>query len=211
MTFSLWKIGLLTLLAIFLHSCGLGEYGRDDDNKYIHIRIPDPAFARYCLEHWDLNGDGYISRYEAQRVWEMDCSLLDIYSLTGIEEFTALRRLDCSGNKLAGLDLRKCVYLERLNCSGNQLVDLDIKGLRSLYWLNCSNNDLTALDLGTAAALENLWCGRNQLVVLDISFCATDMTVVETTPGEDLAVLYKRVGQRIQRLSIDGWTKVEER
>ena len=89
------KIGFGVLLATLflpLHSCGLGEDSRDEDNRYVYLRFADPAFEAYCLEHWDLNGDGRISRYEAQRVWDMDCSSLGIKTLAGIEEFTALRK-----------------------------------------------------------------------------------------------------------------------
>jgi hypothetical protein len=72
------KIGFGVLLATLflpLHSCGLGEDSRDEDNRYVYLRFADPAFEAYCLEHWDLNGDGRISRYEAQRVWDTDCPI----------------------------------------------------------------------------------------------------------------------------------------
>ena len=127
------KIGFGVLLATLflpLHSCGLGEDSRDEDNRYVYLRFADPAFEAYCLEHWDLNGDGRISRYEAQRVWDMDCSSLGVKTLAGIEEFTALRKLDCSGNEIVALDVRKCIFMEQLNCSGNALISLDIKGLQ---------------------------------------------------------------------------------
>ena len=197
------KIGFGVLLATLflpLHSCGLGEDSRDEDNRYVYLRFADPAFEAYCLEHWDLNGDGRISRYEAQRVWDMDCSSLGVKTLAGIEEFTALRKLDCSGNEIVALDVRKCIFMEQLNCSGNALISLDIKGLRFLNRLDCSNNDLTYINLATNAALENLWCGH----------CATDMIRVDTVPNESLSVLYKRAGQRILNLNVDGGTKVED-
>lgn len=207
------KIGFGVLLATLflpLHSCGLGEDSRDEDNRYVYLRFADPAFEAYCLEHWDLNGDGRISRYEAQRVWDMDCSSLGIKTLVGIEEFTALRKLDCSGNEIVALDVRKCIFMEQLNCSGNALISLDIKGLRFLNRLDCSDNDLTYLNLATNAALENLRCGGNRFASLDISHCATDMIRVDTVPNESLSVLYKRAGQRILNLNVDGGTKVED-
>ena len=106
--------------------------------------------------------------------------------------------------------MRKCIFLEQLNCSGNALISLDIKGLRFLNRLDCSNNDLTYINLATNAALENLWCGGNRFASLDISHCATDMIRVDTVPNESLSVLYKRAGQRILNLNVDGGTKVED-
>ena len=110
------KIGFGVLLATLflpLHSCGLGEDSRDEDNRYVYLRFADPAFEAYCLEHWDLNGDGRISRYEAQRVWDMDCSSLGIKTLAGIEEFTALRKPDCSGKEIVSPDVAQCIFLEQ--------------------------------------------------------------------------------------------------
>lgn len=101
-------------------------------------------------------------------------------------------------------------FMEQLNCSGNALISLDIKGLRFLNRLDCSNNDLTYINLATNAALENLWCGGNRFASLDISHCATDMIRVDTVPNESLSVLYKRAGQRILNLNVDGGTKVED-
>lgn len=157
-----------------------------------------------------MNGDGRISRYEAQRIWDMDCSSLGIKTLAGIEEFTALRKLNCSGNEIVALDVHKCTFMERLDCSGNMLISIDINGLRFLNWLDCRNNDLTYLNLATSAALENFWCGGNRFASLDISRCATDMIRVDTVPNESLSVLYKRSGQRILNLNVDGRTKVED-
>ena len=207
------KIGFGVLLATLflpLHSCGLGEDSRDEDNRYVYLRFADPAFEAYCLEHWDLNGDGRISRYEASGsgIWTVRRS--GSRRLAGIEEFTALRKLDCSGNEIVALDVRKCIFMEQLNCSGNALISLDIKGLRFLNRLDCSNNDLTYINLAANAALENLWCGGNRFASLDISHCATDMIRVDTVPNESLSVLYKRAGQRILNLNVDGGTKVED-
>ena len=188
------KIGFGVLLATLflpLHSCGLGEDSRDEDNRYVYLRFADPAFEAYCLEHWDLNGDGRISRYEAQRVWDMDCSSLGVKTLAGIEEFTALRKLDCSCYDFVALVVRKCIFMEQLNCSGNALISLDIKGLRFLNRLDCSNNDLTYINLATNAALENLWCGGNRFASLDIPFGAVEISKFrhkkQVSPSKTLA------------------------
>ena len=42
------------------------------------------------------------------------------------------------------------------------------------------------------------------------SHCATDMIRVDTVPNESISVLYKRAGQRILNLNVDGGTKVED-
>ena len=52
--------------------------------------------------------------------------------------------------------------------------------------------------------------GSEMCIRDSISHCATDMIRVDTVPNESLSVLYKRAGQRILNLNVDGGTKVED-
>lgn len=99
----------IPVLALLLFTaCGLAENEQDDKNKRIYITFADPAFERFCLGMFDLDHDGRISRYEAQRVLAMDCSGRNISAMWEIGEFSRLRELDCSGNLLVTLDLTPC-------------------------------------------------------------------------------------------------------
>lgn len=118
-----------------LAACGLADDERDDKNKRVYITFADPAFEAYCLEHFDIDHDGRISRYEAQRVLKMDCPDRGIAHMWEIGEFSRLERLDCSGNDLTQLDLRKCTLLQTLDCSRNRSASLDLDGLRALLEL----------------------------------------------------------------------------
>lgn len=138
----------IPVLALLLFTaCGLAENEQDDKNKRIYITFADPAFERFCLGMFDLDHDGRISRYEAQRVLAMDCSGRNISAMWEIGEFSRLRELDCSGNNLTRLDLRKCPDLQKLDCGDNEITSLDIDGLRGLAVLDCAGNLLVTLDL----------------------------------------------------------------
>ena len=56
------------LALLLFTACGLAENEQDDKNKRIYITFTDPAFEQFCLGMFDLDHDGRISRYEAQRV-----------------------------------------------------------------------------------------------------------------------------------------------
>ena len=114
-----------------------------------------------------------------------------IQDLTGIEYFTALTWLDCSGNWLEKLDTSGNPALTELYCNGNYLKKLDTSGnsaLTELYcngnyyleelitsgnsalaYLDCSDNHLPRLDLSGNPALEYLDCSDNRLPRLDLS------------------------------------------
>lgn len=196
-----------------LAACGLADDERDAENKHIYIenRFSDPRFREFCLAHYDLNGDGHVSRYEAERILDMDCAGLEIGSLDGIGEFTRLQRLDCSRNALATLDLKACTALRRLNCSDNRLTLLGIDRLALLAALDCGGNRLPSLRLPVAGALVSVSCAGNELLTLDVSHCALTMQRLDARDNPQLEVLYVGAAQQIADLQIDGATIVERR
>ena len=86
---------LPALVLVSVTACGLADDERDEENKYIYPTFSDKTFEAYCLGEFDLDGNGRISRYEAQRVVRIDCSGRGIASLADVAEFANLRELDC--------------------------------------------------------------------------------------------------------------------
>ncbi len=134
----------------------------------------DPAFAK------ELQARGYIP--DANRIYAKDVADIteldvsgtfdavgELTSLMGIEYFTSLKKLNCSGNQLTTLDISSNTALEYLQCFNNQLTSLDVSNNTALIHLNCSFNQLATLDISSNTALINLLCDNNQLTSLDVS------------------------------------------
>lgn len=198
-------IRLLPILLLFCTACGLADNERDEENKRIYLTFHDKAFEAYCLENFDSNHDGRISRYEAQRVLRMDCPDRGIASMTDIRDFVNLQRLDCSGNTLTQLDLTASTRLERLDCSSNALTSLDINGLRSLTELNCSANRLPNLDLRSNASLAQLDCRVNALTTLDLKACSANLRA-DVSGNPALTTVYALSSQSV---NFDGQTVIQ--
>ncbi len=146
----------------------------------------DSNFKRYCIEHFDKNGDGKISFAEAKLVSKID--LTEESSLQGIEHFKNLTELKCHpsgetiylknnpkltslsivGGDITQLDLSNNTCLEYLLCSGN-LTQLDLSNNPELKDLICSNNSLSHLDVSNNTKLSELYCMKNNLTQLDLS------------------------------------------
>ena len=137
---------LPVLLLLLSAACGLAEDERDEKNRYIYLTFYDKAFEAYCLGEFDVDGDGRISRYEAQRVRTVECPERGVASLSDLKEFTRLERLDCRGNALTRLDVTM-TRLEWLDCSDNGLVSLDVNGLRGLAYLGQGPRGVAGRDL----------------------------------------------------------------
>ncbi len=204
-----YPAGVFPLLAaLFATACGLADDPRDETNKSVFPTFFDKTFEAYCIETFDLNGDGRISRYETQRVREMSCPGRGIASLADLKEFPNLERLDCSDNALEEIDLSGCTLLESLDCRSNTLVRLDLTGLRGLTCLDCSDNALEQLDLTSNRSLVQLDLRNNCLRTLDVSTCAGTLQA-DVRGNPDLATVYCR--PQTQGIRFDGITTLVAR
>ena len=144
----------LLFLSVFLSANLFGQ----------NVYIPDANFKAYLVENsWiNTNGDLEIQESEA-KVYDdhLDCGFRNFSDLTGIEAFTNIKTLVCSGNQFASLDLSQNTALTKLNCSFNQLTSLDLGQNTSLTKIHCHSNQLTSLDVSQNTALTYLECSDN--------------------------------------------------
>ena len=130
--------------------------------------FPDAVFRSWVSEHCDGDGNGTLSYVEDESTRTIDVKDLGISSLEGIENFRALRTLECQGNQLTTLYVSENTALEQLICYSNQLTTLDVSKNTALIWLNCNDNRLTKLDVSKNKALEQLYCNDNHIRRLDL-------------------------------------------
>ncbi len=132
------------------------------------VEFEDAEFERYCLEHFDDDGDGRIIGREVRNIREMNVSELGLTSLSGIEAFENLEVLYCSDNELSSLDLRQNKKLKDLNCRNNPLISLDVSGFTSLQSLACHT---TSLNASGCTSLQDLSFNTLSVVNINLSGC----------------------------------------
>lgn len=95
--------------------------------------FPDAVFREYVIKEL-TNGDNILSQNELEQT--TDIYLYSYYhkisNLKGIEYFSNLETLDCSGNQLTSLDLSSNTALTHLECANNQLTSLDLSNNTAL-------------------------------------------------------------------------------
>jgi Ca2+-binding EF-hand superfamily protein len=194
-----------------------------------YLIIKDPAFREYLINNFDGDGDGRLSETEAEGVDEIDCSELNISSLEGIERFTNLTSLACSGNKLATIDVRSNTALVTLRCDSNRLTRLDVSGNTALEVLSCGRNEFLSLDVSANRELKSLACNGNRLLDLDVSnntklesllfhdnlvslavYLDNNLSLktVNCKNNSKLRALYLKPGQSIENLIKDNTTEI---
>ena len=154
--------------------------------------FPDEKFREYVKTEFDKDNNDSLSADEIAAVKDIRPTHRDISSLTGVEHFTNLERLNVQDNeKLTTLDLSKNTALVSLLCSNTNLTSLDtshntklvslecndtptltslnVSQNTELKVLRCNDNALADLDLTNNTALEKLECGGNEFTTLDLS------------------------------------------
>ena len=170
------RIYSLFLLLILFALCHVSVFAAGNSSvQSIAIdaaHFPDAVFRSYVSEHFDLNGDGYLSQNEILSAAEIDLSNSNLASLKGIEYFTSLDNLACSETSLTSLDLSGNSALKKLSCSTAALSSLDVSCCPSLEFLMVDENPLTELKIGRNSSLTKLWCDRSKLTNLDVTGCS---------------------------------------
>ncbi|WP_299605439.1 hypothetical protein [uncultured Aquimarina sp.] len=163
-----------------------------DTNHCDYTAIPDVNFEAelYALGYDDISGDGQVPTELIEVVEDLIIVGKSIANLSGIEDFTALKTLNCASNTFTTLDLSnntelisvitKFTPLTALNisnspnldtlvCSFNDLSTLDVSNNTALTYLECNNNNLSSLNINSNTALLDLRCGDNSLTSLNVS------------------------------------------
>lgn len=137
------------------------------------IGIPDANLEQALIDlGHDTALDGVISKPAADAITILDIANKNIGDLTGLEEFTNLIELNCSGNSVSGSYFSDPGYqqLQNLNCSGNPLYSLDVSGMANLTELDLSDCPMWSFSLGESTSLKILKCNNSGLYELDTRF-----------------------------------------
>ena len=135
-------------------------------------------------------GDNQILKSGIESVRELDLSdptggstigFLD--DLSGIENFTNLRKLIVQRQSLRRVDLSKNTKLEFVWIGCNKLVEINLSGLENLDRLELSCNNLESIDLSDSPYIRHLRLGENLFSSFDASQTPrVDYLVLKSNP-----------------------------
>lgn len=155
--------------------------------------VPDDNFEQALINlGYDQTGilDDYVLTANIKSITDLTIANLGILNLTGLEDFSNLKTLNCSGNildPLYVLNLKKNTSLEVLDCSNTGISDLDLSLNTALTNINCSGNNLTVLDLSKNIALKILNLSNNKFTEFDSSdFISITSIIIDGNSVKDL-------------------------
>lgn len=140
------------------------------DDEGAHLLTFAEDFKAYLVENFDTDGDGEISRDEAELITAIECEDLGLTSLEGVHNLTNLQTLHCSYNAIETLDVSGMTSLTELLCDHNLITDLNVSGCTSLNNIECNSNAIGELNLADCRnTLTTITCNENKLARLDLT------------------------------------------
>ena len=144
-----------------------------------NINFPDANFKERLIANGiDKNFDSEISVEEALAVTYLDISGSELFppisNISGIEEFTNLDTLICSGNEIANIDSIGLINLKYLNCSGNAFSHFNASVFPGLKVLICNPSDSLELNNPSLEQLDvqsNIFIDVSKSLVLKKLIC----------------------------------------
>ena len=146
---------------------------------YAAVSFADENFGAYCVANFDANGDGEITSDEASAVKSIEVCTDNIESLVGVESFTNLESLKCTGSgvvtrsasayngQLTSLDVSALTQLKELDCRDNQLETLDVSGNPELETLICTENPMSEIKVAVGQEIPQLECPEDTEIVYE--------------------------------------------
>lgn len=180
LTLNTWESPEMTLTATMINPW---EDGDETNGSFSNaLYFPDPIFSDFLLnaekstdesfqetsDKIDANGDGKISKEEAEAVIYLDASkgqeiLKESFTdITGIEYFVNLQAVNFdSHTSLSSVDVSKNTKLQLLKVSACPISSIDVSKNTDLEYLYCYNCGLTVLDLSNNTKLKYVDCAGN--------------------------------------------------
>ncbi|WP_298515807.1 matrixin family metalloprotease [uncultured Kordia sp.] len=138
-----------------------------------YTTIPDANFETRLesIIADDVSGDGQVPTALIEVITNLNLANRSIADLTGIEDFTALQKLNASTNNLTSVDLTNNTNLEELNISDNvNLTSLNVSSCVLLERIKAEDNAFSTLDLSANTQLDALFVTDNDaLTEIDLS------------------------------------------
>ena len=152
-----WKTKFLYNSGNYLTTlpAGQGSYLQVDASHFPDANLRGKLYALYTYP--------YLLPSKIATITEMSIANAYITNLSGIENFTALKKLHAGKNNLTSVNFTQFNQLEYLDLSENLLTSVSLGTQSSLETLYLYKNSLSTLNLSGCSRLKQLYCQYNKL------------------------------------------------
>ncbi len=129
----------------------------------------DKNFEKAVLENHDLNKDGKISPYEADRVENLFLMNKGITSGEDLSYFQNARMIILDENNIPKLLLKNMDNVQLISCAGSKVSVFTAENLKSLTSLYLDGNQIENISLKSTPKIIQLTVSLNKIKTIDVS------------------------------------------
>ncbi len=129
----------------------------------------DKNFEKAVLENHDLNKDGKMSPYEADRVENLFLMNKGIASGEDLPYFKNARMIILDENNIPELSLKNMDNVQLISCAGSKVSVFTANNLKSLTSLYLDGNQIENISLQSTPKIKQLTVSLNKIKTIDVS------------------------------------------
>lgn len=129
----------------------------------------DKNFEKAVIENFDLNKDGSINQFEADRVENLFLVGKGIISVEELRYFKNAKMIVLDDNNIPALSVKNTDRLQLFSCTRCRISAFSAENLKNLTSLYLDDNNIEHILLKSTPAINQLTVSLNKIKTIDIS------------------------------------------
>jgi Leucine-rich repeat (LRR) protein len=129
----------------------------------------DKNLEKAVIENSDLNKDGKINQFEADRIENLFLVNKGITNTEDLAYFKNAKMIVLDDNSILNLSLKNMDHLQLFSCTGCKISNFKAENLKNLASLYLDNNQIENISLKTTPRIDQLTVSLNKIKTIDVS------------------------------------------
>lgn len=129
----------------------------------------DKNFEKTVVENFDLNKDGAINQFEADRVENLFLVKKGITIADDVSYFKNAKIIILDDNIIQSIFIKNMDHVQLFSCTGCKISNFRAENAKSLASLYLDNNDIETISLKTTPKIDQLTVSLNKIKTIDLS------------------------------------------
>lgn len=134
-----------------------------------NINFKDKNLEKAVAENFDLNKDGKINQFEAERIENLFLVNKGVTTAEDLVYFKNAKMIVLDDNNILNLTLKNMDHLQLFSCTGCKISNFKAENLKSLASLYLDNNQIENISLKTTPRIDQLTVSLNKIKTIDVS------------------------------------------
>jgi Leucine-rich repeat (LRR) protein len=134
-----------------------------------NLVFKDKNFEKAVVENFDINKDGAINQFEADRVENLFLVKKEINLADDISYFKNAKMIILDDNIIPNISLKNMDHVQLFSCTGCKISNFKAENVKSLASLYLDNNNIENISLKTTPRIDQLTVSLNKIKTFDLS------------------------------------------